>query len=260
MTLHSKIISTSSCQHCGAELKLAPSGRRKRYCSDACRQAAFRNETTANRAPSYPSKGYENCALEPIETQDDFPSRNEELELSRSSAHSSKELTFQKLNSITWKLTDGVQINTGSGRASRALGYVVEVAPGKWMARVRNLGSELLSFGAAKQEAVRLYRCRDKGTMDWIGQLNLRAAAEINRTALASEKRKAPVDLIGGKRQGHIDPKIRATVLEAEIGFLTCARPETIKGDDYPLKYDSDGYPELPVGLDRRRPRLKQAA
>ena len=42
-------------------------------------------------------------------------------------------------------------------------------------------------------------------------------AAEINRTALASEKRKTPVDLIGGKRQGHIDPKIRATVLEAEL-------------------------------------------
>jgi hypothetical protein len=85
-------------------------------------------------------------------------------------------------------------------------------------------------------------------------------AAEINRTALASEKRKTPVDLIGGKRQGHIDPKIRATVLEAEIGFLTSARPETIKGDDYPLKkYDSDGYPELHVGLDRRRP-LRQCA
>jgi hypothetical protein len=128
------------------------------------------------------------------------------------------------------------------------------------MARVRNLGSELLSFGAAKQEAIRLYCCRDKGTMDWIRQLNLRAAAEINRTALASEKRKTPVDLIGGKRQGHIDPKIRATVLEAEIGFLTSARPETIKGDDYPLKkYDSDGYPELHVGLDRRRP-LRQCA
>ena len=71
--------------------------------------------------------------------------------------------------------------------------------------------------------------------MDWIRQLNLRAAAEINRTALASEKRKTPVDLIGGKRQGHIDPKIRATVLDAEIGFLTNARPETIKAMTFPL-------------------------
>jgi hypothetical protein len=165
-----------SCQHCGAELQLALSGRRKRFCSNACRQAAFRNETTANRAPSYPSKGYENCALEPIETQDDFLSRNEDFALPRSSPRSSKQLTFQKLNSITWKVTDGVQINTGAGRASRALGYVMEVFPSRWMARVGNLGSDLLSFGAAKQEAIRLYRGRDKGAMDWIHELNLRAA------------------------------------------------------------------------------------
>ena len=128
------------------------------------------------------------------------------------------------------------------------------------MARVRNLGGDLLSLGAARQEAVRLYRCRDKRTIDWICQLNLRVAAEINRTALASNKRKTPVDQIGGERQGHVDPKIRATVLDAEIGFLMDAQPETIKGDDYLLEYNSDGYPELPACLDRRKPRLRQAA
>ena len=249
-----------SCQQCGTKLKLAPSGRRRRFCSGACRQAAFRNEMTANKAPSYPSKGYENCASELIETQNDFLSRNEELELSPSSARSSKQPKFEKQNRLTYKLTDGVQINTGSGRASRALGCVMEVLPGRWMARVRNLGGDLLSFGAARQEAVRLYRCRDKGTIDWICQLNLRVAAEISRTALASDKRKTPVDLIGGERQGHVDPKIRATVLDAEIGFLMDARPETIKGDDYLLEYDSDGYPELPACLDRRKPRLREAA
>ena len=75
---------SSSCQQCGANLKLAPSGRRKRFCSGACRQAAFRNEMTANKAPSYPTKGYQNCASELIETQNDFLSRNEELALPRS--------------------------------------------------------------------------------------------------------------------------------------------------------------------------------
>jgi hypothetical protein len=108
---------------------------------------------TANKAPSYPSKGYENCASELIETQNDFLSRNEELELSPSSARSSKQLEFEKQNRLTYKLTDGVQINTGSGRPSRALGCVMEVLPGRWMARVRNLGGDLLSFGGARQEA-----------------------------------------------------------------------------------------------------------
>ena len=225
----------SSCQQCGANLKLAPSGRRKRFCSNACRQAAFRNETTAKRAPRYPTKGYENPASEHIETQYYFPLRNEELEPSGSSAHYSKELSFQKLNSITWKLTDGVQINTGSGRASRALGYVMEISPGRWMARVRNLGSDLLSFGAAKKEAIRLYGCGEKGTMDWIRQLNLRAAAKINRTALASENRKAPVDLIAGERKGYIAQKIRAAVLDAEIGFLTNARRKRSRARTFPL-------------------------
>ena len=189
-----------SCQQCGTKLKLAPSGRRKRFCSGACRQAAFRNEMTANKAPSYPSKGYENCASELIETQNDFLSRNEELELSRSSARSSKQLEFEKQNRLTYKLTDGVQINTGSGRASRALGYVMEVLPGRWMARVRNLGSDLLSFGAARQEAVRLYGCRGENGLDWIRELNLRHAGEIDRSALANEKRKVPFDLMGGGR------------------------------------------------------------
>jgi hypothetical protein len=250
---------SAACQNCSKELLTASAGRRKRFCSDACRKALKRGISGQKSPSRYHPPGSEKSSNFLSQNQCLAVSGNEELEPSRSSAHSSK-LTFQKLNSTTWKLTDGVQINTGSGRASRALGYVMEVSPGRWMARVRNLGSDLLSFGTAKQEAIRLYGCRDKGTMDWIRQLNLRAAAEINRTALASEKRKTLVDLIGGQRQGHIDPKIRANVLDAEIGFLTGARPEAIKGDDYLPEYDSGGYQELPACLDRRKPRLRQAA
>ena len=173
MTALTKIISKSSCQHCGTALRLAPSGRRKRFCSDACRQAAFRNE----KAARYPSKGDQNRALQPIERQYGFLSRNEELAPPRSFARSSKQLKFEKQNSVTYKLTDGQQVNTGGGRTSRALGYVVEVFPGRWMARVTNLGSDLLPFGAAKQEAVRLYGCRGENGLDWIRELNLRHAA-----------------------------------------------------------------------------------
>jgi hypothetical protein len=149
----------SSCQQCGANLKLAPSGRRKRFCSNACRQAAFRNETTANKALSYPSRGKEKSVSELPEIKRDFTLRNEEFGPPGSFGNFSNGPVFKKINGSTWKLTDGVQINTGSGRASRALGYVMEISPGRWMARVRSLGSDLLSFGAAKQEAIRLYHC-----------------------------------------------------------------------------------------------------
>ena len=101
-----KPIRKRSCQQCGTKLKLAPSGRRKRFCSDACRQAAFRNEMTSNKAPSYPRKGYENCAPELIETQNDFLSRNEELELShlrpiRRKSPSSRSKTGLPTSSLT---------------------------------------------------------------------------------------------------------------------------------------------------------------
>jgi hypothetical protein len=56
----------------------------------------------------------------------------------------------------------------------RALGYVIEVSDGRWIARVRNLGSDLLPFGAAKREAVRLYHSRDKCSSEWIHELDLR--------------------------------------------------------------------------------------
>src|SRR6478752_5304837 len=153
MTALTKITSKSSCQHCGTALRLATSGRRKRFCSDACRQAAFRNEMAGMTSGT----GKEISAREVTENKWQFLSRNEELALPRSSARFSKQLKFEKQNSVTYKLTDGHQVNTGGGRASRALAYIVEVLPGRWIARVRNLRSDLLPYGAAKQKAVRLY-------------------------------------------------------------------------------------------------------
>jgi len=180
----------------------------------------------------------------------------------RSFARSSKQLKFEKQNSVTYKLTDGQQVNTGGGRTSRALGYVMEILPGRWIARVRNLGSDLISFGAAKQEAMRLYRCREKGTSDWIRELNPRTAAEIDSASLAKERRKAPIDLMGcGTRWPnpvHADKDAIRNIIEVESCIPLReeeTQPETLKGDDYP-----NGYPELPACLDRHKPRFRQAA
>jgi hypothetical protein len=35
---------------------------------------------------------------------------------------------------------------------------------------------------------------------------------------------------------------------------------QTVKSDDYQIKDDPDGYRELPTCLDRRKPRLREAA
>jgi hypothetical protein len=211
--------------------------------------------------------GEEISASEVFENKGRFLSRNMGLAPSRSSARSSKQLKFEKQNSVTYKLTDGQQVNAGGGRTSRALGYAIEVSPGRWMARVRNLGSNLLSFGSAKREAIRLYRSRDNGTPDWIYELNLRTAAEIDRAALAKERREEPSDVMGGGKPWpnpmHVDREVVRNVIELE----TCnplreedTQHETQKGDDYPIECGPDGYPELPGCLDRRKPRLRQAA
>jgi hypothetical protein len=103
---------------------------------------------------------------------------------------------------ITYKLTDGKQINTGYGRASRPLGYVMEISNGRWVARVRNLRSDPLPLGAAKKAAVDLYRFRDKGKpRDWPHELNKLVASledkptkpKLDATAL----RRSVVDLVG---------------------------------------------------------------
>ncbi len=36
--------------------------------------------------------------------------------------------------------------------------------------------------------------------------------------------------------------------------------PGALQGDDYPLTYDADGHPELPACLDRRKPKMEEAA
>jgi hypothetical protein len=107
--------------------------------------------------------------------------------------------------------------------------------------------------------AIRLYRNRDDGPSDRMRELNLRTAGDraalarerrktpVNlmdgsrqghvdptagdRAALACERRKTPVNLMDGSRQGHVDPKIRAAILDAEVGFLTSTLLVALIGD-----------------------------
>src|SRR6478752_5898292 len=120
MTALTKITSKSSCQHCGAALLLAPSGRRKRFCSDRCRMAFSRKgiseqergvEASSGRVVAKTKKCSE-MASQPIEAKGLF---FHEIRISKN------------IPPHTYKLTDGVQINvpaacTLSGhRTARAL-------------------------------------------------------------------------------------------------------------------------------------------
>ena len=86
--------------------------------------------------------------------------------------------------------------------------------------------------------------------------MNLATAGQIDREARKSQMKRTdrPVDLMGGNQRA--DSELQRIILETETGtrLKRAPLPETkpLKGDDYPLTYDSNGYPEPPACLDRR--------
>jgi hypothetical protein len=94
---------------------------------------------------------------------------------------------------------------------------------------------------------------------NWIEKLNQCHAGEIDRGYWTHEKRKWPVDLMGGARHSArwptptIDQKLRRTILDTEhlIRNDELTR-QAIASDQVQLKYYEDGYPKLPTCLDRR--------
>jgi hypothetical protein len=94
----------------------------------------------------------------------------------------------------------------------------MEIRPGKWVARVRNVVGLPSSLTAAKQAAISLYPSSKSGEpKDWINQT---VANEIHRTYWAKEKRKWPVDLMGGQRHRAKKPRMtiesRQAILDSE--------------------------------------------
>ena len=89
---------------------------------------------------------------------------------------------------------------------------------------------------------------------DWIADLNKIAAAEIDRVALAQERKQWPRDLVGGEsRPGsmQLDRKLRDAILDAELLAMP-SHAEPLSGDGIRLEFYDDGYPKLPECLRRR--------
>jgi hypothetical protein len=94
---------------------------------------------------------------------------------------------------------------------------------------------------------------------NWIEKLNQRDAYHIDQAYWTREKRKWPVDLMGGNRHHTkkpilaIDPKLRQAILDTERllredELTSPAKPP----EDVQLDYDENGFPRLPECLDRR--------
>jgi hypothetical protein len=282
-------------------------GRKQLFCSDACRKAHSRINGHKKPSARHSYPGGENTDLtpsQPLENIEVVCPLIQEREPSRSRARSAKELYFDEYpprqkktdRCITYKLTDGQQINTGYGRASRPLGYVMEIAEGRWVARVENLGSAPLPLGAAKKAAIDLYRSKDKEQpKDWIRELNVATLAVTDPPPSVTQSL---------TDDGHYRVQVRWGDFEAEFphseypeddagyqlydwgfrgtfamrwlngGVATFVKPArrpseasngptpgALQGDHYPIQMDADGYPILPACLDRRpKPAMAEAA
>jgi hypothetical protein len=121
------------------------------------------------------------------------------------------------------------------------------------------------SFRNGDFSSIETARCKPT---NWIEKLNQRHANEIDRAYWTCEKRKWPVDLMGGARHSArrstltLHPKLRQSILDTEQLLkddeLTS---HVLMSDEIKLEYYEGGYPKIPECLDRRpEPLLAEAA
>src|SRR5215813_4602916 len=110
------------------------------------------------------------------------------------------------------------------------------------------------SFRNGDFSSIETARCKPT---NWIEKLNQRHANEIDRAYWTREKRKWPVDLMGGARHSArrstltLDPKLRQSILDTEQLLkddeLTS---HVLMSDEIKLEYYEGGYPKIPKCLD----------
>ena len=146
-----------SCEHCNEPLLEKMRGRPQRFCSDRCRQAHRKFAFTAEEGLRYRTGRPKPKSA----SQDsDF---SEEFKPERLSQKS--HLRFERVNEITFKLTDGELTivpashgQWGGYRTTKVVASVINVAPGQWLARCRNEVSGPSPFNQAKANAFALAR------------------------------------------------------------------------------------------------------
>jgi hypothetical protein len=256
------------CKGCGKAISINQVGRRRRVC-EGCQRGENALSATITRQTEFDGKN----ASQAIDIVGLDCGENHKSGSARNRRRSWQGLTFEEWpprptkndRCVTYKLTDGKQINTGYGRTSQALGYVMEVVPGKWMARVNERCSEPLPLHAAKNAAVSLYRSKDKGEpRDWIDHLNkvvVRLLEERLCPALDAKSLRQPiVDLVGSDRdqvdhivsvECHDDTAllVQRPVPSALLVYAAEPNPYLAQIEKVP----SAVMPDIPAFLDRRK-------
>jgi hypothetical protein len=161
------------CEHCNAPLPDSTRGRPQKFCKDRCRQAHRKIISTAKNDLRYRTG---RLKPKPASQDSDFSGEFKPENLSPKT-----DLRFERVNEVTFKLTDGQFINVpashgqwGGYRTTKAVAWVINIGPGQWLARCRDEASGPSSFNEAKANALLMARgrCGDFFIANQIDHLN----------------------------------------------------------------------------------------
>jgi hypothetical protein len=146
-----------SCEHCNAPVPETKRGRPQRFCSDRCRQAHRKVARTPRDGPRYRTGRLNpKPASQDPELLGEFKPEN----LSRKT-----NLRFQRVNEVTFKLTDGESTNVptshgqwGGYRTTKAVAWVIKIGPDSWLARCGDRSCGPATFDKAKADALNITR------------------------------------------------------------------------------------------------------
>jgi hypothetical protein len=161
------------CEHCKEPLPETKRGRPQRYCSDRCRQAHRKIAPTTGNDLRYRTGRVKLKALaQDADLTSEFEPENLTLKT---------KLHFERVNVATFKVTDGEVTNVpashgqwGGYRTTKAVAWVINIAPGQWLARCLDEASGPSSFNEAKVNALAMARgaCGDYFIENPIDHLN----------------------------------------------------------------------------------------
>ena len=145
------------CRHCNEPLPETKRGRPQRFCSDRCRQAhrkiALR---TGNDLRYRTGRVKTKAGSQGADLLSEFEPEN---------LYQKAKLHFEQVNEVTFKLTDGEVTNVpashgqwGGYRTTKAVAWVINLAPGQWLTRCHDKSSGPSSFHEAKANALAMAR------------------------------------------------------------------------------------------------------
>jgi hypothetical protein len=168
------------CEHCKEPMPETKRGRPQRFCSDRCRQA---HRKVALRTGNV--LRYRTGRLTPKAASQ---ASNFASEFEPENLYPKSQLRFERVNEVTFKLTDGELTNApashgkwGGYRTTKAVAWVINIAPGQWLARSRDETCGPSSFNEAKANALAMAKgaCGDyfiENPIDHLNRLQARIA------------------------------------------------------------------------------------